>query len=425
MAQSPGGLGTGRRRTLVALMLATGILTVGEGAFNVLLAPHLQQQGLSQAMIGTVVATFSVTALLGRPLTSYLYTARRSAVIVAVGCVTSALAYVGVSQSSLPLTFAALLGAHGIGVALSTTGGMAAIMDVSGGSKPGSLMGWYTGAIGAGYAVAAFLGGASGDLLGLSQAILAIASLPVVAGVLLAIVLTLSLRPGGRGGSAKSAPDEGASETRGDYRQPQTMDRSERIRRLAKGPPSVWLASAVALHINLLNGFLTTYFPLYALSVGLSLTQVGVLLGVHSIIGSAVRFLAPAIFRYVQPRQVLSLLVVVGGCGVAVMASSSSMLLLGAISMVIGFARGLLRVSSAALVMEATTSADGTRGVGSGIYLAGLDAGKIIGPALGGLLVQAFGYAFAFVLAGLGFPLVYVELSRRLRRGRREADATP
>jgi MFS family permease len=390
-----------------------------------------------------------VAALVGRPLVSALYRADRSAAIVVSGCALSAIAYVAVARSSTALLLAGLLGAHGVGLALSTTGGMAAIMDVSGGRKPGSLMGFYTGAIGAGYAVAAFVGGITGDVLGTTRAITLMAALPVLAGLLLGGILHVALGRKAFPINPEAAPDEMHSPERrsgdGELADPEPdrlapdgdvaaaeaspvapapapddpdgpvpLHPLARLKRLVEAPPLVWVAFAVALHINLLNAVLTTYFPLYGLGIGLSLTRIGVLLGLHSVVGATVRFLAPAIFRHVSPRQVLPSLVGLGGVSVAVMTVWTSFAALATVWMLIGLARGVLRVSSAALVMEATNADSGTRGVGSGIYLAGLDIGKIVGPICGGLLVQSWGYDVAFLATGLGFPLVYVALSRRM-----------
>jgi MFS family permease len=76
----------------------------------------------------------------------------------------------------------------------------------------------------------------------------------------------------------------------------------------------------------------------------------------------------------------------------------------------------LLRVASGALVMD---EAGGRVGPASGVYLAGLDLGKVVGPTVGGFGAGAIGIRSTFLAASVGLPLVYFVLtaltSRRTR----------
>jgi MFS family permease len=84
----------------------------------------------------------------------------------------------------------------------------------------------------------------------------------------------------------------------------------------------------------------------------------------------------------------------------------------------LGLTRGLLRVASAALVMDGAGETDARRGAASGVYLAGLDLGKIVGPLVGGVGADAVGLRSTFVAASVAFPLVYFLLAGTLRRRR-------
>ncbi|MFA9431902.1 MFS transporter [Egicoccus sp. AB-alg2] len=79
-------------------------------------------------------------------------------------------------------------------------------------------------------------------------------------------------------------------------------------------------------------------------------------------------------------------------------------------------------MSSAALVMDSAGAGDRQRGLASGTYMSGLDIGKIIGPVVGGVSVDALGYEPTFLLAGLGIPLVFFTYYGWLKR-RRPRDA--
>ena len=394
---------------LVALMVATAAFTLGEGSIGVLLSPYLAEQGLSQALIGPVVASFSVAALASRPIAGSLYRPWRSHYLVAGGCFLSAAAFLGISVSTSPAVLTALTAVNGVGFAFASTGGLAAIMDLSEDRDAGSTMGWYTGAIGVGHAVAGFLGGVAGDELGLSRAIAALAAIPLLTGVVLAVLLRAV-------GTAE--PLDSDSDLSG------TSARPRFFHGALHAGPLVWLGFAVALHINLLSGVLKTYFPLYGLAIGLTLTRIGVLSGLHSSVSSLARFIAPIVLRRAGHRRLTPWMVALGGLAVAALTISPAFTFLLVVWLVIGLSRGILRVSSAALVMESSGRSGRNRGAASGIYLAGLDIGKIVGPIVGGVIVSAWSYEGAFIAAGLGFPLVYLVLSRFLH-GRENAMKQP
>lgn len=251
-------------------------------------------------------------------------------------------------------------------------------------------MGWYTGAIGAGHNAAGFLGGTAGDALGTSGAIMVIAVVPPIAGLMLATLL--------RSFAERPRANEGR-----DVRIPRAGWSSAALHGLRGMSPAVWLAFAIGLHINLLGGVMNTYFPLYGLAIGLSLTQVGALSGLAAALSSVVRFIAPIVFRISTYGRINPWMVAAGGLSVAAVTVSANFTVLVAVWMCIGLSRGLIRVSSAAMVMESSEH-DERRGAAAGIYMAGLDIGKIIGPLSGGVLAQVWGYETTFVAVGLGLP---------------------
>ena len=388
------------RRTLLVLFVATIVFTVGDGSATVLLAPYLDMRGITQLVIGQIAAAYSVAALAFRFVTGSLYRPRRTVWLVPGGCVLQAVAFFLTALTGDPLLLTLLVGLNGAGQALASTGGLAAIMDVTDGRNAGSIMGWYTGCIGAGYAISGFLGGWLGDAVGLVDALKVLAAIPLVAG----LGLTAGLR---RIVDPETAP--GAKTQRG-----RPKARPSFLAGFRHAGPMVWLAATVGLQINLVSGVLNTFFPLYGLAIGLSLTQIGVLNGVHSGTSSVVRFLTPPLFRRVSHRSTLPWMVLLSGAALVGLTASTAMAALTLAWLLIGLSRGFLRVSSAALVTEAVRGP--SRGAASGIYLAGLDVGKIIGPIAGGLAVEALGYETTFVLTGLIVPVVYFGLSGMIAR---------
>jgi MFS family permease len=120
-------------------------------------------------------------------------------------------------------------------------------------------------------------------------------------------------------------------------------------------------------------------------------------------------------------------MVIVSGLAVAGLSTVQAFALLAVAWALIGVARGLLRVASGALVMDTAGDSDGERGAASGVYLAGLDIGKILGPPLGGVGVQLAGIETTFLLVAVAFPAAYLlamaALPTRPRSTRRAASA--
>src|SRR5262245_56247410 len=370
---------------------------LGEGSFQLLVPPYMHESGLSEVLIGFVFTVYGIVALASRIPAGALYRPQHSWALIMGGTALSSVAFAAVSQTTDPLLLSLLVGLDGAGFAIATTANMAAFLERRPeGSNAGSLMGWYTGAIGLGYGAAGFLGGAVGDALGPSRAILVLALVPLLAGA----VLTAVVR--------SSAPTREAR-----------PERRERWWRDFHGLSGlVWLAFFVTLYINLVSGVVLTFLPIYGLAVGLSLTQVGALQGLHGAAAAAIRFLSGIVFRFVSYRRTLTVMVIVSGLAVAAIASVTTFIALAVACAVLGVGRGLLRVASGALVMD---EAGDRVGPASGVYLAGLDLGKVLGPIVGGFGAGTIGIRSTFLVASVGLPLVYFVLSaptaRRTRLG--------
>ena len=113
-------------------------------------------------------------------------------------------------------------------------------------------------------------------------------------------------------------------------------------------------------------------------------------------------------------------MVIASGLSVAAIGGIKIFVVLAVAWGALGLTRGLLRVASAALVMDSAGEMDATRGAASGVYLAGLDLGKVLGPLVGGVGADTIGLRGTFLLVSGGFPAVYFALAGVLRRRRPE-----
>lgn len=390
-------------RALVPLYAASAVLTVGEGSFALLVPPYMHSRHISAVVIGAAISVYGVVSLASRLPAGAIYRSHRAWWLIAAGCTLSSIAFALITRTAHPALLTFFVALDGAGFAIATTANMAALIERRPeGGNAGSIMGWYTGSLGAGYSIAGFAGGSLGDAVGAGDAILILALVPLLAGVLLSVAVRRTV---------PARVDDGSAAPSASW-----------WRHLRHVPPLVWLAFFVTLYINLVSGVVLTFFPIYGLAIGLSLTQIGFLQGIHGATAAAVRFLSGLVFRWVSYERTLPLMVVLSGLSVAAIGGVKLLVVLGVAWGMLGLTRGLLRVSSAALVMDEAGETDARRGAASGIYLAGLDLGKVLGPLAGGVGAQTIGLRATFLVASASFPVVYFVLAALLRRrGRRVA----
>ena len=360
---------------------------MANGTFNLLVGPSVAADGHSEAMIGAIVAAGSVASLATRIPAGNAFRPARVTALVLAGSVCAAIGS-GLLPMASEAPALALLGAlQGAGFALATTIGMAALIERRHpATDSGSLMGLYTGSIGAGYAIAGFAGGALADAIGIAGALAAAAATAIASGVLTAWALR-------RLPVHRYEQDDAVPPPRG------------WIRGL---PPGVWLGASIAVYINVVNGGLNAFFPLYGLAIGLTLAQIGALSGVHATLASAIRFGAGTLLGRVSTRLTIVAAVCVIACGVSLLAATRGFAPLLVLLAAVGLSRGVLRVVSGAIVMDAAGPSSRHRGRASGVYLAGLDLGNAVGPFLGGVVSEVAGIRASFPVLGLASATVFL-----------------
>lgn len=392
------------RARLIVVLIAAVIFTVGDGSAQLMIAPHLESRSIAPATIGPIVAAYSVSALIFRFVTGAFYRPRTGRRLIILGCVITSIGLVATARGTGPLVLSAALIAHGTGFAIVSTGTLAATMDLRRGSNAGVAMGIYTGMIGAGYSIANFLSGLLSDRFGTAGMIELVAVLPLLAALMLHPSLAiLRLLPGATRPLSELTGDE--------KRRPRLSLDVFRV------GPLVWLAFFAALHINLLAGVLGTYFPLYGLAIGLTFTQIGALNGISSGISSVIRFASAAAFARIPYRPTMPWMVLLGSLGIALFSLPRPAFWVFTVGFVaVGITRGVLRVASAALAMDGSTGDSRATGRATGMYMAGLDIGRIVAPVLGGIGIQLVGFEWMFLLTAVTTPLVYFAYSLRMRR---------
>jgi predicted MFS family arabinose efflux permease len=170
-------------------------------------------------------------------------------------------------------------------------------------------------------------------------------------------------------------------------------------------PIAVWTAAVVAAYLNVMNGILQSFFPLLGVAAGMSLAQIGTLSGIRTAISSIARFGAGWTFDRIPPRVLHVPLLTASALSVAALPlTAASFVLTLPLMALSGISRGLLRVTTSADAMDALS---GRRaGPAAALMTSGLDAGKIVGPLLGGVVAAAVGLEAMFVVVPVAFLIV-------------------
>jgi MFS family permease len=283
-------------RALWLLCLSIALISAQQNAILIALPPLLVTHGMSPVTIGFICSLPPLFTLIAR-LPSGLINSSTWANRALVGT------YLGLGASSLLFAYAdqlwhvvVLSALSGFLVGVLTTLVLPLYLD----ALPGALskakaMGYYTGAVALGFAAGGYVAGYGADLLGFSFVfyVAAASTLIGLAPLLLERIETPITPP--------VAGDPGRS----------SLAVLPDIRAIGTGllTPSVAFVLITSVCLNMLYKIPATYLPSYANSFGISLSDVGLLMGSYALCNAIVRPLcAPAVEAFgIWPATLLYL----------------------------------------------------------------------------------------------------------------------
>ena len=394
-----------RRRNVLLLYVLATLSTTSNGSMTFVLPLNLDRLGHPLPLVGTVVALIGLGSLLSRVSGGAWYRLARARWLTAasfalMGCSTIALGL----DDTVPFQ-AFFAGLHGFSFGLATTFMLALLIDI----RPpedsaATTMSWYTSAIAAGYTLSALLGAQSIERLGYGPAFF---TSGLVA--LAATVLTLRLR------LPREAPTPAALDPRVT---PRRVGWRRTVRRL---PAGVWLGTLLGFYLTFIADTYQTFYPIYAVGIGVSVGTIGLLKVVHSIASTGVRFAGAGLFRLVPVAVVNHTMTIMMALALLSVTFVTGDALLMVMFVILGACRGLLRVTSATMVAEER----GRPGVGAGlvssIYNAGMDLADLLSPPLVGALAAVLTIPTTFMVVGIALPATYYAVWFAVRTGRRRS----
>lgn len=409
------------RNPLAGAYLAIALFELSEGALRFLVPLNLNRNGLGPEVIGLIIFVFSLTSLVSRGAAAAFYRPDRARAMIIGAGIASTIAYLITPFVDDPAIFAALMAFDGFGWGVATTSLLATMMVVTPTSiTPAVAMGWYVGFQGVAFALATTVGGILGEIVGIPLAMVVLATLPVMAAVLIAFRLPIEVADRATPDALRPDGSDAADLDEPIIRQHRTGVRhGVHVARksLLRLPLAVWAAAIVAVYLNIMNGLLQSFFPLLGLALGLSVAQIGTLSSIRSGVSAVARFGAGWLFARVRANRLHLPLVAISAATLALLPSAGTYLLNVPLFALNGVSRGLLRVTSGAAAMESMRGQQA--GLTAAVMTAGLDVGKMIGPLIGGIVAAVIGLEWMFrtvPMAFLGLMAVLLVLDRRHAR---------
>jgi len=384
-----------QHRTKATLYGLIFVLSLGEGGARFLAPVYLAENGSTVGSIGLSLSAFGVASLVSRFFIGSISRASTVRRTIACSATASAIALVVITTTTSTAAFTILIGIHGAGWGVLATVLLTLVISGNKRGKAASVIGFYVGVEGLGRAGAPALAGLIGGSIGPAGGIRVMTIIFAVAAFIgVALVRDSPQR-------AKSN-DAGTSIRMG-------------LGRFRFVPLAAWVAALTGFYLNTTNAVLNTFFPLLGISLGFTLTQVGALAGSRSLISALIRFVASKAFDRISFRVQLIPLFALNAISASLIGTVVVFPLQFLLWMPNGASRGVLRVGSMA---EATEDSNEDNASSTAALIgAGYDGGRIVGPALGGIVASWVGLSAMFVTMPIFFVSLIVPLALWARRG--------
>ena len=146
------------------------------------------------------------------------------------------------------------------------------------------------------------------------------------------------------------------------------------------------------------------YMPLHGISIGLSASTIGVVLGVYAAAALTVRFLLPIILRYTTTLRLVSVSMLGAAAVFVLLPWTHHAWLLAAASFSIGLLLGICQPVMMMLAFERSPA--GRTGEVTGLRLTANNVARIVVPLIGGALGTAFGAAPVFWMNAVNLGVI-------------------
>ncbi len=381
----------------IKMLIVSLFISICNNMLNTSLPLYVQQLGGDKSIAGLVMGVFTIAALVCRPLYGNLVDTKGRKIVLLIGISIYSVAAIGINLTTSIILILVIRGLQGVGFSGFSTAGGTVVADVLPGSRLNEGVGFY--GISANVATAVGPGVA---LLLIStcgySSVFVTAFAAGIAGLLLVMTFNYEKK-------AKMA-----LQAHPDYVEP------EKVKFTLKGAfeKSAIHGSMAQFFLIMPMGFAMTFMPTFGIAVGIS--NVGMYFTVNAIVLLASRFFVGKLADHYGANKVIIPGIVMIFAGTLILAFTTTMTQLLISSAVLGLGYGCINPTINAFIMK--VSPIERRGAANATYYAAFDGGVGIGSMIGGMVVQALGFQFAFIcfagLTGVGFALFLKYLRKQI-----------
>lgn len=364
------------------------IVCISSSALSAVFPPFAQARVPDVTTVGFLVAVYSVLSLASRLPAGALCSAGLGMLGAVGSTLTLAATYAAYAVAADFVSLTAVRALNGLAYGVFTTVNMAQLMEAI--ERPEQrpvVTAWYLGCMAAGHAVGGFVSGVLADVLGYDRAFLLMA------------LLTLGALPF-LGSRSKPARRPAAPAAQGPSGHQWAFMLSLPL-----------LVSALqGFAVNALSQIIWTFYMLYGLEVGLTLTMLGVHRGAYSTTSMITRPLVGELAgRISYSRLATGGLVLTAGLTLLVPLLTTFWPLL-LLNIVLGGLRAAALVGSMVAAVEYAGTDQRKRGAAAGVYSFASDAANVTAPLIGGVLADRIGLGATFWAMSLGLITIYLTL---------------
>lgn len=372
------------RTSTLRLYLPIVLMTSQHSTAGTVITPYLDNLSFPVSLIGTLVSISPVMALAARLPAGLIYRGHRARLLMVAALVVIALCNIAYTFAVQPLAFAFIHALNGFAFASATTVYLALFVEsLPAGTDRSHAMGYYSGCLAIGFSSGSFISGYVSDLWGYAASFRVAAALAVLASVILLCFIRVPSTETATGLAPRRDPA-------GPFHALKSLGALLNSRMAT--------TVVVALFVNMLHQLGTTFFPLYALSVGLTMTQIGIIRGLYALCNAVTRPISGLVVQRIGRHRLSYSGIPLESLVMMAVPFFADVGTLGIIFVAAGLLRAVVTVANAISLIEDTDETV-SRGVSSGVYHAAGDVGNILGPSIGGMIAAFTGIAHLFWVA--------------------------
>ncbi|HLI26869.1 MAG TPA: MFS transporter [Chloroflexota bacterium] len=384
-------------RLFARAYLVVAATTAADGLIALLFAPYLASRGIALDLIGLLLAAHGVAALASRLPSGLLYRPHRARALLVVALALAASAALLLPRADHPLGFALLRLTSGATFGVATTTSLARFIDaLPAGIDRARAMGYFSAALALGLTCGNGLAGFLGEYLGY-----AIAFHTAAAFYALGAAVALTLPP-------VSAPLA--------TRETGTAGWSPRAAvALARDPAlvTIVLGAFLGAFMQMISG---GFLPLYGLSIGLTLSEVGLVRVGTALTNVVARSGAGVLAQRVGRRRVQHIGIALQALGLMTLSVCTTLWALALTMLWVAAWRAIVLVANTVGLTEDVDERRVGRGMAAGLFNAAIDLGNLASPALGGYIAEQYGLATMFRVMPVGVLALYAVVNLALAR---------